>query len=48
MIPSTQIEDNNIIGANATITKKFKSGMTLVGTPAKMDSTYLGLFKIDR
>ena len=36
MIPSTQIEDNNIIGANATITKKFKSGMTLVGTPAKI------------
>ena len=35
MIPSTQIGDKNIIGANATITKNFESGMTLVGTPAK-------------
>ena len=35
MIPSTQIGDQNIIGANATIVKNFESGLTLVGTPAK-------------
>ena len=35
MIPSTQIGNKNIIGANATITKNFESGITLVGTPAK-------------
>jgi sugar O-acyltransferase (sialic acid O-acetyltransferase NeuD family) len=34
MIPFSQIGDKNIIGANATITKKFESGMTLVGSPA--------------
>ena len=36
MLPSTKIEDNNIIGANTTVTKEFKSGVTLVGSPAKM------------
>ena len=35
MIPSTEIGDKNIIGANSTITKNFKSGLTIVGTPAK-------------
>lgn len=36
MIDNTHIANNNLIGANTTITKKFESNKTIVGTPGKI------------
>ena len=35
MVPGKEIKNNNVIGANTTITNNFDSNLTIVGTPGK-------------